>query len=240
MHLAVIDNDANVAGIRTCERALLHSAHDAFQYGWHEACINGTTNDGVDEDELSAPFQINLFLSFRCNLKFLVAELVAGWLWHAVVIWLYNKMHFAKLACATRLFLVAIVGTCSLCDGLAIRNLRFLKANVDFLVVFHTPFQGAQMEFSLAFHESLLQLFRLLDNPCWVFLRHLLNGGYHLFCVGFVLGFDSADVFRIRILDKIEAMLAVFACQRVSCTHVLQLDRTADITSHHLFYLDSI
>ena len=44
VHLAIIYDYANVAGIRTCKRSVLHTIHDSLQDGRHEACIDGTTH----------------------------------------------------------------------------------------------------------------------------------------------------------------------------------------------------
>ena len=62
------------------------------------------------------------FLALCVDAEFLIAEAIDFLSGSAFHVWLNNEMHFAELACTTGLFLVAIVGTCGLCDGLAIRN----------------------------------------------------------------------------------------------------------------------
>ena len=55
---------------------MLHAAHDALEYGWHEACVNGTADNRVDEYEFASPFEVYLFLALCVDLELLVAELV--------------------------------------------------------------------------------------------------------------------------------------------------------------------
>ena len=135
---------------------------------------------------------------------------------------------------------MTIVGTCHLRDGLTIRNLGLDILNLDLLVVLHTPFQGAQVELSLTMNDDLAKLFRLLYNPCGVFLTHLGQGHHHLLGLGLVDGLDGARILRIRILDEVVAPLAVLAVEGIACLHVLQFHGTADITSLELVYRDTV
>ncbi len=66
-------------------------------------------------------------------------------------------MHFTELPRATRLLLVAVVGTCGLGYRFAIRDVRLLENDRKLIVVFHTPFECAQMEFALSGENSLLE-----------------------------------------------------------------------------------
>ena len=240
VHLAVIDHHADIAGIRPCEWALLHAAHDALEDGRHEAGVDGSAHHRVDEHEFSTPFEVDFLFALGVNLKLLVAKLVGGGVGHAVVVWFHDEVNLAELACTARLLLVAIVGTSSLRDGLAIWNLGLFEANLDFLVVFHAPFQGAQVELALTLHEGLLQFLRLFQNPGRVFLRHLLDGGHHLLGVALVLGLDGTDVLGVRIFDEVEAVFTVLAGQRVASAHVFQLHGAADVACHQFFHLDAV
>ena len=76
MHLSVVNDDANVASVATCERSLLHAAHDTLEDSWHETCVDSTTDNAVDEDNLSAPFEIDFFLALNVNLELLTAKLI--------------------------------------------------------------------------------------------------------------------------------------------------------------------
>ena len=140
MHLSVIDDDAHVAGIAASERSAFHSLHDTFQNSWHETGVDGTADNRVEEDELSAPFEVDLFTSFDVHAVFLSAELEHGRIWHAFSIRLDDEVYLAKLSCATRLLLVTIVGTGRLGDSLAVRDFWLVEFHLYLLVVFESPF----------------------------------------------------------------------------------------------------
>ena len=61
-------------------------------------------------------------------------------------------MDFAELPRAAALFLVAVVGACGFCYGLAVGYARLSELNLDFFIVLKTLFQRAQVEFSLTVH----------------------------------------------------------------------------------------
>ena len=96
------------------------------------------------------------------------------------------------------------------------------------------------MELALAVNQNLLQFFRLFDNPCRIFLTHTVKHGHHLFRIGLVHRLDGAGIFRIRIFDEIETVVAIFSVQRVSGLDIFQLHRTADVAGPQLVYLFTV
>lgn len=114
VHLAVIDNDAHVAGIRSGERSLFHAAHHAFENRGHEAGVDGTAHDAVDEHQFSAPLEIHFFLTARRDTDLLIAEFEQGGFGHSFEVRFDDEVHFAELSRTARLFLVAIVARAGL------------------------------------------------------------------------------------------------------------------------------
>ena len=188
MHLSVIDDDAHVAGIRAGERTLFHTFHDTLQDSGHETQVDSTTHNGVDEDELSTPLQVDLFLALDVHLELLTVDLERGWIRHSLCIGLHDQVNLTKLTGTTRLFLMTVVGTCHLCDGLTIGNLWLQVLDIDLLIVLHTPFQGTQVELSLSVNDDLTELLRLLYHPCGILLTHLRQGSHHLLRITLVDG----------------------------------------------------
>ena len=135
---------------------------------------------------------------------------------------------------------MTIVGTGSLRNRFTIRNLRFLKFNLKFFIIFQTPLQRTQMEFSLSVYQCLLQLFRLLDHPCRIFFTHTIQDGHHLFHVRFVHRFDSTGIFRIRIFDKVEFIIAVFTVECIACLHIFQFYGSTNITRLKFFHFHTV
>ena len=173
VHLAIINDYTYVTGVATCERTRLHTFHNTLQDGRHEARINGTTNYGVDKYELAAPLKVDFLTTLDVHLELLTIELVCCRIWHTLSIWLNDEVNLTKLSGTTTLFLVTVVCTCHLGNGLTIRYLRFTELHLYLLVVLQTPLQCAQMELTLTMHNGLAQLLGLLNNPCRVFLTHL-------------------------------------------------------------------
>ena len=101
-------------------------------------------------------------------------------------------MNLSKLSGTSRLLLMTIVGTGCLGDGLTIRNLGFFKLNLNLLVVLQTPLQGAKVELSLTMNDGLTELFRLLNNPCRIFLTHLQQGCHEFLHLSLVDRLDGA------------------------------------------------
>ena len=92
-------------------------------------------------------------------------------------------------------------------DGLllSVDSLKYqgYKFNLKFFIIFQTPLQRTQMEFSLSVYQRLLHFFRLLDHPCRLFFTHTVQDGHHLFHVPFVPRFTCTVIFRFRIFDQL-------------------------------------
>ena len=106
------------------------------------------------------------------HLEFLAVETVGVGLWHAFGVRFDNQVNFTELTRTSRLLFVTIVGACSLCDGLTIRNLWLEILDFELFVVLDSPFQSAQVEFALSRYDCLLEFFRLLNFPSRVFFVH--------------------------------------------------------------------
>ena len=236
VHLSVIDDDADVAGIRTGERSLLHTGHHTLEDGGHETGIDGTTHHGVEEHQFSTPFEVNFLSRLDVHAELLSAELIHRGIGHTLGIGLHNEVHLTELAGTARLLLVTIVGTGSLGDSLTIWNLRFLVVNLDFLVVLHAPFQCAQVELTLSVDDNLAEFLRLLHHPRRVFLAHLGQCSHHLLRLTLVHGLHGTRIFRVGIFDEVVTVLTVLAVERVTGLHVLQFHGTADVTGIELIH----
>ena len=149
-------------------------------------------------------------------------------------------MNFTKLAGTTGLLLMTIVSTGSFRNCFTIRNLRFLVFHLKFLIIFQTPLQCTQMELSLSVNQCLFQLFRLFNHPCRIFFAHTIQDSHHLFYIRFIHRFDSTGIFRIRIFDKVEFIIAVLTVQCISCFHILQFYSSTDITGLKFFHFHTV
>ena len=139
MHLAVVNHNAYVASVAAGKRTMLDALHYALEDGRHKACVDGTTNYRIDEYQLAAPLEINLFTALDVNLKLLTIYLVRYGIGHSFCVRLHNHVNLAELTSTTRLLLVTILGTRHLCDGLAIRDACRLKLDSQLLVVLQSP-----------------------------------------------------------------------------------------------------
>ena len=96
------------------------------------------------------------------------------------------------------------------------------------------------MELTLSVNDDLAQLLRLLNNPCRIFLTHLLQGSHHFLGLSLVDSLDGTRELRVRIFDEVELILYILAIQRVTGLYVLQLHGTADITGTQLVNRDTV
>jgi len=149
-------------------------------------------------------------------------------------------MHFTELPRSSRLFLMTVVGTRSLRNGLTIRDTRFFELDGYLLIIFHTPLQRTQMEFPLSVYQYLTQFFALLHYPRRIFLTHTVQGIHHLLSLCLVHSLYRTGIFRIGVFDEVEAILTIFIIQRISRLHILQLHRATDISGHQFFNLDTV
>ena len=149
-------------------------------------------------------------------------------------------MNFTKLSGTTRLFLMTIICTSRLSNCFTIWNLRFIELNLQLFVVFQTPFQCTQMEFSLTVYQNLTQFLRLFYNPSRVFFTHTVQHRHHLFCVGFIYRLDSSRILRIRIFNEIESVLTILAIQGIARLHIFQFYCTANISRTQFVYFFTV
>ena len=149
-------------------------------------------------------------------------------------------MHLTELSCTARLLLVTVFRLCALGDSLTVRY-AWLEVVYLYLVdVLKTPFQRAEVEFTLSANDGLTQFLRLLYYPCWVFLTHTCQSCHHLLRIALILCLDSARILRIRICEEVEAILAILTIQRVASLDVLQFHSTTDVACYHLVNRDTV
>ena len=122
---------------------------------------------------------------------------------------------------------MTVVGACGFGDCLAVGYAHLLERDGKFLVVLNTPFQCAQMEFSLTLDECLLELLALLDHPSGILLVHACQDGRQFLTVAFCHRLDGADILWRRVFDEIKLILTSFLVERISCAHVFQFDSCA-------------
>ena len=202
--------------------------------------------------ELAAPLQWNHLSVLHVHLELLVAEAVGIGLRHILYVRLNNQVYLTKLSCTTRLLLVAIVGTGCLGDCLTIWNLRLLEVDHEFLVVLDAPLECTQVELTLSFHDSLLQLLRLLNNPSGIFTVHTSEDFAELLGIGLILRLDGTRIFRLGIFDEIEYILTTLVVKSVACLHVLHLNcctyiscnelinRSLDLSAHAVYLCQTL
>ncbi len=215
------------------ERALLHAVHETLDDSGDEAGVNSTTHDAVAHHELAAPRQGYLLSVAHVHLEFLVAETIGVGHGHALGIGLDDEMNLAKLACTARLLFVAIVGTGSLGDCLAIRYLGLLEDDGELVVVLDTPLEGAQVELALTREDGLLELLALLDNPCGILLVHAGEDGHEFLGVALGDGTDGTLIFGRGELDEVKLIFTTFLVESVACAHILKLHGCTDVTGHN-------
>ena len=110
MHLAVVHDDAYVAGIGTRQRSLFHLLHDTLEDGRHETGVYRTAHDGTVELQFAAPVEVVLFLVLHVERELLPVHLVLRGFGHAFVIGFDDQVHLPELSCTAGLFLVAVIG----------------------------------------------------------------------------------------------------------------------------------
>ena len=233
MHLTIVYDDAYIACVRACQRSLLHSVHNTFEYGGHKACIDGAAHDGVDEDEFAAPLEVNLLCIAYGYLILLSVEFIYLFGRDIFHIWLYDDVNLTELSCSARLFLVAIVGTCCLGDGLAVRYAGFAEVYHHLVEVFYSPFESAEVKFALSRQYRLAKLFRPLYDPRRVFGVHTVEYFAELFVFALVLGFDGTTIFRGGVVYFGEYPIDILTIHSITCAYVFELDCGAYIARHH-------
>ena len=145
-------------------------------------------------------------------------------------------MHLTELTRTTGLLLMTIIGTCSLGDCLAIRDLRLLEGNHHLVVVLQTPLECTQVELTLTADDSLLQFFALLNEPCRIFLMHTCEQCAQFLGFLLVVRTDSAAVLRIGIADGFVLQFAILGVEGVTGASIFQLNRGSDVACANLIY----
>ena len=130
-------------------------------------------------------------------------------------------MNLSELACATRLFLMAVIRTGRFRNRLTIRDLRLQIFDRQFIIILDSPFQCTKMELTLTGNDCLLQFLGLLDYPCRVFLAHTYQDFHHLLGVSLIHRLDSTTIFRIRIFNEVETIITTLSVQCITTANIL-------------------
>ena len=162
MHLTVIDEDADVAGVGTGKRTFDHTLLDTLEDGGHEAEVDGTTDDAVVELKLATPLELGDILSLDVELGVLAVDLELG------VELAFGRadeeVDLTELAGAAGLLLVTVLCAGHLGDGLAVRNLRSIELDVELELVVQAPLHEVDMLLALAAENGLAELLGVLHD----------------------------------------------------------------------------
>ena len=145
-------------------------------------------------------------------------------------------MNLTELTSTTTLLFMTIFSTGFFGNSLTIWNTRFLKDNIELLIIFQTPLQSTKMEFTLSTNNNLTQFLALLNNPSWILLTHLQESSHQFFCILSINSLDSTGIFRIRIFDKVKSPFSILAIQCITGLHIFQFHCTTYIAGIQLFY----
>ena len=190
MHLTVVDRHTNVARIRARQRPLLHLLHEPLQNRGHETAVNRPTDNAVIEDQLTAPVEVDLLLVLHVERDLLAPHFILNGVGRALFVGFDNKVHFAKLPCAPRLLLMAIVSLRDLGNRLAIRDARRKELYLTLMHVSEYPLHRIEVVFPLPRDDDLAELFRELYVDREVFLVHLIE--------------ELAQLLRFRLLHRLD------------------------------------
>ena len=157
MHLTVIDEDSDVTGIRTGERALGHLVIESLEDGRHEARVDGSTDNAVVELKPSAPFEVELFLGLDVEDNILAVNLELVRERNAFNDRADEDGNLTELTGSTGLLLVTVSRRSHLRDGLTVRNLRSEHNDLHTELVLQTPLADIDVLLALAAEDSLFE-----------------------------------------------------------------------------------
>ena len=110
MHLTVVYHNADIAGIRTRQRPLLHLFHDTFEDRGQEAGVDRSADNSTVENQFAAPVESDLFLAFDIYLQLFAVDLEFRWFGHPFLVRFDYEPYFAELSGSARLFFVPVIG----------------------------------------------------------------------------------------------------------------------------------
>ena len=196
MHLSVVNEDADVTGVRTGERTLHHSFLDTLEDGWHKAQVDGTSDNAVVELQFSTPLQIGDFRGLDIELGLLAVNHELGL--ELSLCRANEQMHLTELSGTSGLLLVTVLSGCDLCDGLAVRNLRSKELDLKAELVVQTPLHDIDVLLSVTVENCLTELLGVLYHYGRVLCGNLLESISELLLVLLNLGLDGTAVLRSR------------------------------------------
>ena len=241
MHLAVVDHDADVAGVGARQRALVHLLHDTLQDGGHEARVDGAADDCRVELQFAAPRQVVLLLALDVDHHVALARhLVVLRFGHPLVVGLDDHVHLAELSGAARLLLVAVVGLCDLRDGLAVGNLRGDVVVGELVLREDARTQDVQVVFALALDDRLLELLGVVDQDRRVLELGVVEDLAELLLIALLLALEGCAVARFREYDGLDRHGRRGGRERIVRARALEFDGAADVAGRELRHLDAV
>ena len=240
MHLTVVDGNADIASVRSCQRTLVHLLHNTLQDSWHKACVDSTTNNRVVVLKLTTPLEVVLLLTLDIYGNLLAVYLIFRWLSNALIVRLDNHMYLTKLTCTTRLLLVTIVGLSNLSNSLTIWNLRCEELHLNLALCRDAVTQDIEVVLTLTLNNSLLQLLRVLNKDSWILETSVEQQLTELLLVRLYLSLNSSTVARLWEYDRLQSDRCRWCSQSIVCLCALQLNGATDITCRKLGNLDTV
>ena len=201
MHLSVVDEYADVTGIRTGERTFGHLLLDTLEDSRHEAEVDCTTDNAVVELKLSAPLEVGNILGLDIELGVLAVNLELGV--ELAFCRAYEEVNLTELTCTAGLLLVAVLGGSHLGNGLAIRNLWLIELYVHAELVDQTPLDDVDMLLAVALENGLAELLVVVYDNGRVLGGNLLQCITELLLILNDLSLDGALVLGSRELDLV-------------------------------------
>ena len=219
---------------------MFHTVHETFHDSRHETSIDSTTNDRVNHNEFTTPIEFNFLNVARLDTIFLTVEFIDFFNRFAFYVRFNDEVNFTELTSTTRLFFVTIIATRSASDSFTIRDARFKILDLEFIVVFDTPFESTKVEFALTRNDSLTKFFTLFDNPSWIFFVHTSEDFVEFFFFTISYRFDSATIFWFWILDTREVVFTTFSIESITSASIFKFNSSTDITSYELVNFDTV
>ena len=201
MHLSVIYEYPDVAGVRAGERALGHLVHDTLENRRHEAGVDGSADNTVVELKLSAPVEVVGLLALHIEDHILSVNLELVGERHALDNRADEEVNLSELSCSAGLLLVAVLGIGGLGNGLAVRDLRSKEIDLYLELVLKSPLHHIDMLLALSAENGLLQFLGVVHDNCRVLSRNLVESLSELGLVSLHLGLDGRAVLGCRELD---------------------------------------
>ena len=208
MHLAVIYEHTDVAGVRSGKRSFYHSFLDTLEDGRHEAEIDGTTDHAVVEFQFTAPFKFGNVLGLDVQLGLFAVNHEFG------IQFAFGRadkeVDLTELTGAAGLLFMTVLCACHLGDSFAVRYLWSIKFDIEFEFVVQAPLDEIDMLLALAAENSLTEFFGVLYDSGRILRCNLVESVAHFGLIVLVGRLDGATVLGFRELDVLVSLASRF------------------------------